>query len=512
MKRAALLFIVVAAAYALTAAGHLFSPDEEVLFRATRSFANGQGFAIVPVAAGGRSFASRAATPPRADGREYPQYGIGQPILAAPLVWIGNGLARLGGDGAWSRAYGRQPYGPDQLGFAPTAAELAPRWACSWFNVLLGAAMAVLVYLLCLETAGSERAATAATLLYALGSLAWPHSRTFFTEQLAGFCLLFAFYGLLRATRRGPVKWCAVAGCAAGWAFLTRNDAVLAYPGLALMMLGPIVAAARAQGRSFWPAWIAFAAPVVCAGAWQLLLNRLRYGSFLASGYSDQEEGLHFSTPLVAGLYGFLFSPGKGMFFFSPALALSFCGWGALARAWRARHRALVWALALMILAPLAAMSKWQNWPGGWCWGPRHIFQIHAFLAVPLAAWLAVAWGRAARIAALVFLIVGAAVQLLGAAVNFNEFYLAFYRSPGDRNAYFVPYDQPDQQYWSNYYTLLWRERPDAQPQPLRFLFPPAPIQNSIYFPQQTVWAGYPALIRRGRVDNFWLRLAGGAP
>lgn len=512
MRRAALLFIAVAAAYTLSAAGHLFSPDEEILFRSTRSFASGEGFAIAPVVSGGKSFASRPGTPPRADGREYPQYGIGQPILAAPLIWIGNGLARLGSDESWSRVYGNSPYGPAQLGFAPTAAELAPRWACSWFNILLGAAMAVLVYLLCLEAIGSERAALIAALLYALGSLAWPHSRTFFSEQLAGFCLMLSFYALLRALRCGFLKWSLIAGIAAGYAFLARNDSILAYPGLAVMMLGPIVVAARARGRSFWPAWIGFALPVVCAGACQLILNKLRYGNFLASGYSDQEEGLNFSTPIAAGLYGFLFSAGKGMFFFSPALILSFLGWGKLAQFLRERHCAIVWALALMILAPLAAMSKWQNWPGGWCWGPRHIFQIHAFFAVPIAAWLALHWTRAARVAVLVLLVVGAAVQLLGSAVNFNVFYLSFYRAPGNPGAYFVNYDMPDQQYWSNYYTLLWRPQPDAQPRPLQLLYPPAPIQNSIYIPQQTVWSGYPVLIRRGEIDNFWLRLAGGAP
>ncbi len=482
-----------------------------MLFRATRSFANGQGFAIVPVAAGGRSFASRAATPPRADGREYPHYGIGQPILAAPLVWIGNGLARLGGDGAWSRAYGRQPYGPDQLGFAPTAAELAPRWACSWFNVLLGAAMAVLVYLLCLETAGSERAATAATLLYALGSLAWPHSRTFFTEQLAGFCLLFAFYGLLRATRRGPVKWCAVAGCAAGWAFLTRNDAVLAYPGLALMMLGPIVAAARAQGRSFWPAWIAFAAPVVCAGAWQLLLNRLRYGSFLASATATRRRGCisrrrssRGSTDscsarargcsLLAGAGAEFLRLGRAGQGVARAASGARLGAGADDPGAAGRHVEVAELAGRLVLGPAPHLPD-SRVPGRAAGGVagRRVGPCGADRGACLS-------DRRRR---------GATARRGRQLQRVLPCVLSLARRP---QRLLRPLRPADQQYWSNYYTLLWRERPDAQPQPLRFLFPPAPIQNSIYFPQQTVWAGYPALIRRGRVDNFWLRLAGGAP
>ncbi|MCE5230931.1 glycosyltransferase family 39 protein [bacterium] len=518
MRAPALIFLIVLAAYALTAAGHLFSPDEEIVFRTTRALASGRGLAIEPLPSGE---ATRPANPPRADGREYAQYGIGQPILAMPLVWIGNGLARIGGDRAWQRLYGNQPFGPAQIGFAPTAAELAPRWACSWFNILLGAAMAVLVYFLCLEAIETPKYAVLAALLYALGSMAWPHSRAFFTEQLAAFCLMLSFYALARSLRGNRrLAWCLGAGVAAGYAFLARNDSVLAYPGLAVMMLGPIVSAARARGRSFWPAWIVFALPVICAGAAQLLLNKLHFGNVMASGYSDQPEGVKFSTPMIAGLYGLLFSAGKGMFFFSPALALSFFGWKHLAHCWRRRHAAIVWALALMIVSPLAIQATWQNWPGGWCWGPRHIFQIHAFLAVPIAASLAFSWNRGARIAVVVLFFIGAAVQLLGSAVNFNAFYLRFFRATNGAPGYVTMFDPPDQQYWSEYFQILWRQNPETQFHPLAIdprtgqpaFVAPAPTQNSIYLPQQSVWAGYPALIRHGEVDLFWLRAAGIAP
>ncbi|MEN6624737.1 MAG: phospholipid carrier-dependent glycosyltransferase [Candidatus Sumerlaeia bacterium] len=509
MKRAALVFLITLATYGLTAAGHLFSPDEEVLFRTTRSLASGEGFAIVPILQGDRSFASRPANPPRPDGREFGQYGIGQPILAVPLVWIGNALARIGSDATWAALYGDEPFGPRDLGIPQTAAELAPRWACSWFNVLLGAAMAALVYLLCLEAVCDARAAMWAALLYALGSMAWPHSRPFFTEPLAAFFLMLAFYGLLRAMRCGHLRWCLVAGCAAGWAFLVRNDSVLAYPGLAVMMLLPIVSVARRRGGSFLAAWIAFAIPVILAGALQLFLNRLHFGNALATGYSDQQEGVKFSTPIIAGLYGYLFSAGKGLFFFSPALILSFFGWKALARRWAGLSRALVWALALMILCPLAIQSTWQNWAGGWCWGPRHVFQIHCFFAVPIAAYLAANWTRNARMAIMLMLAVGAAVQLLGASVNFNRFYQQFFRSPGDPNAYFIMYDGFDQAYWGQYYQLLWRTTPADPLNPIA-LYPPAPIQQSLYIPYQTMWAGYPVLIRQGQIDNFWLRAATG--
>src|SRR5205085_2601530 len=100
------------------------------------------------------------------------------------------------------------------------------------------------------------------------------------------------------------------------------------------------------------------------------------------------------------------------LFFFSPALALSFFGWRSLisrsginARAW------IIAALSAAILVPLCAHAMWINWAGGWCWGPRHIFMIHALLAVPIAAWCATAHASFVRVACSVMLAVGAAVQ-----------------------------------------------------------------------------------------------------
>lgn len=504
MKRAWIIFAVTLLAYLLTASGHLYSPDEEILFRTTRALATGKGLAIEPL--GG--FATRRPDPPRPDGLEYAQYGIGQPILAVPFYWAGAVLGRVGTDRAWQLFAPRDPFGYRDLVFKPTAAEIAPRWIVSFFNIFLGAAMAALLYLVCLELTGRVGASTGAALLYALGSLAWPHSRPFFTESCAAFFVLLSLYGLLRALRGRVLPWCALAGAAAGYAALVRMDSTLAYPGLAIVLLGPIVNQARERGQSFWPAWIAFALPALVAGGVLLGLNWLHFGGPLESGYSDQPEGVDFSTPLLAGLFGFLFSVGKGVFFFSPALALGLAGWRPLARLTRRRHPALVWAIALIIVVQLVVHAKWQNWPGGWCWGPRHIFGLHPFLAIPVAAWLAVGrWTPAKRVLTLVALLVGVGVQLLGASQDFIYFHHRFYRAPGDITGAYVVYDPMDEQYWSQYFQLEYRPSIE-QPFRLIRLVPPRPIQDSIYLPQNSVWNGYPVMLREGTLDNFWVHLA----
>ena len=502
MKRPLAIFLVTLLAYGLTASGHLYSPDEELYFRMTRSLALGQGLAIEPL--GG--FATRRPAPPRADGKEYAQYGIGQPLLAIPFYWAGAALGQLGSDAFWQRLYGTPALDGQALGYAPVSAELAPRWAVSWFNIVLGAALAALLYLVALELVADPFAATWCSVLYAFGTMAWPHSRPFFSEACATFWTLLAFYGLLRALRGNRLAWCALAGAAAGFGALTRMDTVFTYPALALVLLGPIWSRARMQDRSVWPEWLAFAAPAALAGAVLLLLNTLHFGGPFQMGYSDQPEGVAFRSPLVPGLYGLLLSVGKGLFFFSPVLVLQFWGWGPLARQTAGRGKAIVWAVAAMIVVPLLVHAKWPNWAGGWCWGPRHIFLIHPFLALPIAALIKLHWGRVVRIAATALLIAGVGVQLLGSSQDFIRFYHVFFRAPGSPNGFFVLYDEQDQTFWSQYYQLQFRLSEKVSPRAVP-LYPPAPIQNSIFLPQNSVWAGYPRMFRAGELDNFWVRL-----
>lgn len=512
------VFVIVLLAYGLTAGGHLYSPDEEVMARTVQSLVHGQGLAIAPLGPDG--FATSPANPPRADGREYAQYGIGQPLLATPLFWLGEQLAASAPEAVWQARYGENTAALPDFGVAPTAAEIAPRFALSWFNVLVGATMAAVLFLLCLELTRRRHAAWLATLLYALGSLAWPHSRPFFSESLAALCVIVAWWALVRGLRgRRLSVWCLLAGAVAGYAALVRADSVLLYPGLACLLLGPVAMAARVRSGAWGVAraWCAFCLPALLCGGVLLGMNYLRYGDPFSTGYEDQPEGLAFDTPVLAGLFGFLFSAGKGLFFFSPALVASFWGWGHLRQleprfsdpdlpAPRRRVPWLLLAVALSVLVPLLVHAKWQNWAGGWCWGPRHVFKLHVFLALPIAAWLAARWTAPVRVFAIVLLIAGAGVQLLGSSQDFITFHHLFFRAPGSRDAFFVQYDDYDRQFWEQHYQVLFRPAPSAPARPVP-LFVPAPIQSSLYHPQHSVWAGYPRMWRAGMHDFFWLRM-----
>jgi hypothetical protein len=89
-----------------------------------------------------------------------------------------------------------------------------------------------------------------------------------------------------------------------------------------------------------------------------------------------------FSYPFIFGLFSLLFSFGKGLLFFAPALLL-------VARARRDRPPlAPFFDLSIVFLLGLVLVfSQWWAWYGGWKWGPRFLL----YAAYPSSIALAVA-------------------------------------------------------------------------------------------------------------------------
>ncbi len=259
----------------------------------------------------------------------------------------------------------------------------------------------------------------------------------------------------------------------------------------------------QVRHRVDWSALLSFGLPLGIALVGWFLFNAWRFGGVAATGYEDQPEGVKFATPLLVGLHGFLCSPGKGLFFFSPPLLLAVTGVGLLVRrggwAWGA-----AWGLSGGLF--FLAMCKWQNWAGGWCWGPRHIFQNHAWLMLALAPLLAPPRRSWVKVAAMVTLVAGLAVQILGSSVAVMEYYRTFFAfTATEPPSAYVLYSPEEVAAIDRDFQILYRSEEGTRPIPAAYL--PAPINDSIYVPQNTQWYAYPVMLRDGRHDFLWLRL-----
>lgn len=521
------LAAVVFVLHLLVMAGHVLSPDEELLYRFSESIALRGSTAVAPLESDPDTALLPEGLPPTATfatvynpdaGTHHTQYQPLQPLLAVPIIWAAR--ATEGALASWFAA-GVGPGMHDA--YLPTegrdAAVYRRGLVLMLFNPLVAALSAVLIARMGRLLTGSRRAGLLAALAWALGTIAWPHSRTFFTEPLAGLLALAAFDQFLRwsmmplgTARRHAV----VAGVCLGLANWTRVDAPLFTVGLvaAFALRGTwkhLREEAWARRRGDWPVLDVLIVGAIALGAWLLLqrFNAIRFGVLdVTGGYRDQSEGVKLSTPLLVGLHGLLFSPGKGMFYFSPALVLGLWGWRRAPC-----HLRWVGAMALVTWVPFfLVMALWQNWDGGWCWGPRHIVQIHlpimlgaAFLFTGIVSW----WRRAVTAAVMV---VGIGVQLLGSSQNPLDYYREYFLTYRDLVYHRLSLREMQVAALQRDFAIHHR-RPDgslgAEVAPgLEFL--PAPMIDSLYLPEHSQWATYPEMWRMGYSDLYLLnRLTG---
>ena len=226
------------------------------------------------------------------------------------------------------------------------------------------------------------------TETWMIGSQAlWQHG----TEELLLIVALLALTGPLTAARR------AIGGAACGLAIAGRPiDALLVAP---FALLAPAWAGRRA-------AWYFVGAAVPLA---LVLAYNLETFGLVGGGYQlfVMKGRRYFEQPMARGLVEILFSPDKGLFFYTPFLLFlpvylrralvgtaartdSGAGSGVPAAAAeppgstteRPRDRALTALLLAGIVAQLLVYSR-SDWRGGTCYGPRYLADL-----LPLAIWM----------------------------------------------------------------------------------------------------------------------------
>lgn len=508
MHQKKIIFFLVLFAQILLMSGHLFSPDEEILFRATESLVTDFDFSITPIDMG---FGTKKGQ----DGSEYPQYGIGQPILATPFYLFGEIIYRIFQNSSLEPSKLQKiDYSISRSNIDANSVEYKKRGflrlGVSLFNSFIAAISAVILFTF-LMSLGYEKSSFLTTILYSLATLALPHNRTFFSEPLAALLILASFLCLQKgfsdsSSPQNKIRFFLAAGIFAGYSLLTRTDSIILLSGLIVYFCLKIFYEHKNKKITYTSMLIngiTVFAPIFLFGLWVLLLNHIRYGGILSTGYEDQPEGVNFSTPFLAGAYGFLFSIGKGIFFFSPPLILSFFG----IKNFFQKDKELGIGLLVSIGLFFIVMGKWQNWAGGWCWGPRHIFQIHVLMAIFISPFFESISYKAKRIIFIIFFIIGFAVQLLGSSVSFIDYYYDFYRTPRDIPSAFALYGEDEFTVMDDAYCIyLLDEKKEiitrGRPNMLQ-----APLIDSIYIPQNSQWRGNFVMLKLGRHDFFWIKI-----
>jgi hypothetical protein len=377
--------------YIATAGGNLGSSDAVFTYEVTKS--------LVTEGSVGVAYNVKDSELHRGlDGRFYSPFGIGQSVFNIPFFVAGRALR------AWL---------PLRLG-TPEALDKA---VVAMGNTVAAAGVVWVVFLLAWRLSGDLRAAMSTALAVGFGTLLWPYAKLGFNAPLTTWCLSGGVYLAWTGVGLASTARLAGAGALIAGAFLTRHEAMLAAPVVALWIV---------TGRPGWRQRLTgvtwFGLPLVLALVFWCWYNAIRFGDPLNTGYAD-DPTVGATDSLVGGLYGLLFSPGRSLFVYTPLVVAGLVMFPALARA----DRGLAYLNGGLSLAFLAFYASLSSWEGGRSYGPRYLVPILPLLVLPVVFALRSAQGVGRRaVTGLVALSV--IVQVPGVLVNFSAVELAYAR------------------------------------------------------------------------------------
>ncbi len=255
-------------------------------------------------------------------------------------------------------------------------------------------------------------------LIYGVATLAWPYATHLFGEPLSSLALMTALWALVSMKGARRIRYSVILGGSLGVAVATNAVYALLFPlfGLAWLYtlypqsLLPTKAKRTQFFRTIIKHSLSIGVPLFITAIFLLWYNWFRFGHVLDTGYHF-EAGEGFNGSLIAGLYGLLLSPYRGIFFHQPLTFLSLIG---LPLFWR-RHRQVAMLTGGVVILLILIFSKWWIWWGGFAWGPRFLVPLTPYLVL----WIAPTLDAMRRWIVVSLVTISAGVQLLAVSANY---------------------------------------------------------------------------------------------
>ena len=115
--------------------------------------------------------------------------------------------------------------------------------------------------------------------------------------------------------------------------------------------------------------------------------NCMRFNSIFETGRTiDNPSAFGYGIYVAPwqGLWGLLFSGGKGLFVFCPVIILSMIAWPAFHR----NHRVLSCTILAAAMLRIVFIASRSDWHGGFSLGPRYLIMLIPFLMLPVGEWI----------------------------------------------------------------------------------------------------------------------------
>ncbi len=256
------------------------------------------------------------------------------------------------------------------------------RFITSFFNSVIGAIAGLFFYFVLVEITKSKVTSFVTTFLFSFGSLLFPYTGTFFSEPLCTLFIIISFLFIVKNETPGRYNYrnYFYSGLFLGLAITTHISAVLSVPFYFMFILGQVTKD-KFKRKYFLFSNLYFTLGLLVFCGLLLYYNDLRFGNVLETGRTASLYSYAIYSNPITGLYGLLFSPGKGLFIYCPIIILSIISW----KSFHKRYSHLSIAVLGMIIIRLFFIASRSDWHGGFCMGPRYFVIIMPFLFIPIA-------------------------------------------------------------------------------------------------------------------------------
>src|SRR4030065_628521 len=306
---------------------------------------------------------------------------------------------------------------------------------------LAGASTVTLVFLFSIALGYSRRSSLVVAIFYGFGTFAWPLAKHPFDHIVETLFVLLSVYFMYLHTSKNTIIYLLLSAFCIGFSINTRLVSVLVLPAL-LVMMGAgcgVKYSFEDNSKIFLRKMAIFTLVLLPFAGLVLWYNYYRFGSIYETGFQllAAKTGLDFfsGTILLTGLKGFLTSPGKGFFYYSPISIIFFFTIVPFYK----KHRWSAISFILFILSYLLFLSRNVYWHGDWAWGPRYLLAITPFVILPITELLdSVRWRKKTSfitISVYVVFILSILIQTLAISVHFYNY---FYRLQIDHNVQFT--------------------------------------------------------------------------
>lgn len=282
------------------------------------------------------------------------------------------------------------------------------------FIPLVYAVTGVLIVLTAQRLGLRTRWSWIAALWWGLGTYTLANTQEIFAEPVMALGFTLAVYGTLGYTFRD--SFLSGLGTALAVGGNLASIFIIAVIGIVLWRLirqsgsrlkrSYIQPSALLQHLSVW------ALPVISVIAITAAFNLMRSGSIISSGYHFN-SGEGFTTPLLEGLYGLIFSPYRGVVWYAPITLLVPLG------AWISRKKPITMLMLLLISGQIIMFSLWWSWEGGWVWGPRFLLPVLPLMTLLSTAAAQFLW-RKFPVAVIGLALISILIQIPGSLIHYS--------------------------------------------------------------------------------------------